>query len=87
MFVAAIIADPRSNLKSNPRGILRIHMDITLSKVTGLNDTITHVVTNPKMDGNTRDSLKVCAFIHDKAIYDLKNAFRKISKTIPSMIF
>ncbi|KAG5558870.1 hypothetical protein RHGRI_008728 [Rhododendron griersonianum] len=76
--VAAINADPRSNLKLCPRGILRILIDRTLSNVTVLNNHIAHLLNDPHTDADTRDSLKGCASVYAPAVHDLKHDLRLI---------
>ncbi|KAI8565077.1 hypothetical protein RHMOL_Rhmol03G0232600 [Rhododendron molle] len=76
LCVAAVEADPRSNLKSHRKGILRIVMDKTISNATAILEYIDHLLADNtiKMENTTRDSLEGCSSGYDQSIYDLKHA-------------
>ncbi|KAG5558868.1 hypothetical protein RHGRI_008726 [Rhododendron griersonianum] len=76
LCVAAVEADPRSNLKSHRKGILRIVMDKTISNATAILEYIDRLLADntTKMENTTRDSLEGCSSGYDDGIYDLRHA-------------
>ncbi|KAI8565079.1 hypothetical protein RHMOL_Rhmol03G0232800 [Rhododendron molle] len=76
LCVAAVEADPRSNLKSHRKGILQIVMDKTISNATAILEYIDGLLADntTKMENTTRDSLEGCSSGYHDSIYELKNA-------------
>ncbi|KAF7148847.1 hypothetical protein RHSIM_Rhsim03G0210300 [Rhododendron simsii] len=76
LCVAAVEADPRSNLKSHRKGILHIVMDKTISNATAILEYIDGLLADntTKMENTTTDSLEGCSSSYDDSIYDLNHA-------------
>ncbi|KAF7150433.1 hypothetical protein RHSIM_Rhsim02G0010300 [Rhododendron simsii] len=76
LCVAAVEADPRSNLKSHRKGILQIVMGKTISNATAILEYIDRLLADntTKMENATRDSLKGCSSGYHDSIYELENA-------------
>ncbi|XP_058208309.1 pectinesterase inhibitor 28-like [Rhododendron vialii] len=76
LCVAAVEADPRSNLKSHRKGILHIVMDKTISNATAILEYIDRLLADntTKMENTTRNSLEGCSSDYHDSIYDLKHA-------------